>query len=64
VPYLHDNSAAPSHQRGEVRDGAPALLRIEMHPDCGEHDDVKLLAARQQQGQIGQAVVQPLDARR
>jgi hypothetical protein len=41
----------------------PALLRIEMHPDRGEHDDVEPLAACHEAGQIRQAVVEPFDPR-
>jgi hypothetical protein len=50
---LHDDSAARLDQSGKVRHGQTALLLIEMHPDCAEHDEVEPLPARPQQGQIG-----------
>ena len=41
VPECHDHGATAAQQPGKVRHRSPALLHVEMHPDRGEHDEVK-----------------------
>src|ERR1700722_786111 len=55
---------ARTHLRCHVGHGPPALRRIEMHPNRGEHHDIEGFASRQNPRQIRQVVVDPFDRRR
>jgi len=57
----HDQYAACSDHRRDIRHRSLALRLVQVHPNGGDEHEVELLTAFQSPSQLGKAIVAPLD---